>query len=349
MLDVYRFVLALCVVQGHLLAWGAPWLAWQAVFSFYVLSGFLMTLVLNQDYGFDAGGIARFAANRALRLFPVYYAVIGLTALQIAFIGPLNQLNGALVLPLTALERFANVFMAGLVGFDSSQVAERRLSPSAWSLSIELFCYMLLAVYFAKSRARLFFMLAVGAGIAAVQSISGINQPEFGFQNHYTVLQAGLAPFAVGGLAYFYRHSRLFVFSRAKLSILGLGFFLNFLIGYWSDFHKCVSGLYVAIALNLVLVPMLFSAGSKRKWQTLLGALSYPVFLSHWFVGTLVAVCLPVIAGSFLHFVLATIGSVLFSLLLHHYIDRPIQRLRAYVKQHSLIPQKQTHLGAIPG
>jgi hypothetical protein len=54
------------------------------------------------------------------------------------------------------------------------------------------------------------------------------------------------------------------------------------------------------------------------------------------------ALYLPAIAGmSLLCFVLATIGSVLFSLLLHWYIDRPIQRLRAYVKRHRLIPQKQ--------
>jgi hypothetical protein len=39
MVDAYRFVLALCVVQGHSLVRGSSWLAWQAVFSFYVLTG----------------------------------------------------------------------------------------------------------------------------------------------------------------------------------------------------------------------------------------------------------------------------------------------------------------------
>jgi peptidoglycan/LPS O-acetylase OafA/YrhL len=57
MIDVYRFILALCVVQGHLAGhYSAPWLAWQSVSSFYVLSGFLMCLVLNHVYGFTAGG-----------------------------------------------------------------------------------------------------------------------------------------------------------------------------------------------------------------------------------------------------------------------------------------------------
>jgi len=331
MLGVYRFALALLVVQGHLLAWGAPWLAWQAVFSFYLLSGFLMTLVLNQDYEFDADGVVRFAANRTLRLFPVYWAVIGLTSLHIAFVGPLDQLNGAMALPLSAAERLANVFMT-LVGFDQSQVTERRLSPSAWSLSIELFCYMLLAVYFGKTRARLFLMLAIGTAVSVVQIISDLDQPDFGFQNHYTVLQAGLIPFAVGGLAYFYRHSRLFAFSSTRLSVLCFFLSLNFLAGYWSDFHKYVAGLYVTVALNMALVPMLFSVESKRKWQTLLGALSYPVFLSHWLVGTLATIYLPIAAGSFLHFLLATLLAIMLSLALHYFIDRPVQKLRTYIK-----------------
>jgi peptidoglycan/LPS O-acetylase OafA/YrhL len=131
MIDVYRFILALCVVQGHLVGQGesAPWLAWQAVFSFYVLSGFLMSFILNQDYGFTAGGLVRFAINRWLRLFPIYYAVIGLTALYIAFIGPLNQLNQAITLPSTGTAIFANLSIVTLMGFDFDPVMQR-LSPT---------------------------------------------------------------------------------------------------------------------------------------------------------------------------------------------------------------------------
>ena len=205
MIDVYRFILALCVVQGHLLGRGeiaAP-LVWQAVFSFYVLSGFLMTLILNQDYGFTAGGLVRFAVNRWLRLFPVYYAVIGLTALYIAFVGPLNQLNKSITLPSTATAIFANLSIVTLTGFDFAPQMQR-LSPPAWSLAIEIFCYSLLAVYFAKFRSRLLFMLIAGIGIAAVQFAVNSGRPHYDFQNHYGALQAGLIPFALGGLAYFF-------------------------------------------------------------------------------------------------------------------------------------------------
>jgi peptidoglycan/LPS O-acetylase OafA/YrhL len=167
MLNTYRFILALCVLQAHLLVIGSEWLAWQAVFSFYVVSGFLITLILNQDYGFEWNGFVRFAVNRALRLLPIYYIVIGLTALAILFIGPLDQLNGSITLPYNAAEWLENLSVLGLGGFAHN--APHRLSPTAWSLAVEGFCYGLLGLFFAKSWARLLLMLAVGVVIAAAQ------------------------------------------------------------------------------------------------------------------------------------------------------------------------------------
>jgi len=338
MLDVYRFILALCVVQGHLAGAGrsAPGLSWQAVFSFYVLSGFLMSLILNQDYGFTAGGLVRFAVNRWLRLFPIYYAVIVLTALYIALIGPLTQLNGAMTLPSTGAAVFANLAIVTLTGFNFAPEMQR-LSPTTWSLAIEIFCYVLLAVYFAQSRARLLFMLIVGVGVAAVQIYIDFDQPDYGFQDHYSVLQAGLIPFALGGLAYFYRGARFYDYSGAKLGLLGLLFLANFALGYWSDFHKYVSGLYVVAVLNVMLVPMLFTQTAKHSWQKILGGLSYPIFLCHWLVGTLIVIYVPAIGGrGYMLFAAGTVGSVLLSLLLYYGVDRSIQALRTSVKRQGL-------------
>ena len=330
MIDVYRFILALCVVEGHMLGWGAA-LAWQAVFSFYVLSGFLMSLILNENYGFDAGGLVRFSLNRWLRLFPTYYAVIGLTAFYIVFIGPLTQLNGAITLPSTGAAIFANLSIVTLTGFDFTET--QRLSPTTWSLAIEIFCYFLLAVQFAKSRARLLVMLIVGAAVAAGQIFVDIDRPEYGFQNHYAALQAGLIPFALGGLAYFYRGARFYDFTGSKLALLGVLFLANFALGYWSDFHKYVSGLYVVAVLNVLLIPMLFNQPTKHYWQKLLGGLSYPIFLSHWLIGTLIVVYAPAIGGKGPALFAATaVGSLLFSLLLYYGVDRPLQALRTSIK-----------------
>lgn len=333
MIDVYRFILALCVLQAHLLADGPLWLAWQAVFSFYVLSGFLMTLILNEDYGFEWSGFFRFAANRALRLLPVYYIVIGLTALYIVFVGPLDQLNG-ITLPRDAAGWLENLSVLGLDGF--AHKAGFRLSPTAWSLAVEGFCYGLLGLYFAKSRARLLFMLAIGVVIAAAQIAGALDTPDYGLQGHYPVIQAGFIPFAVGGLACFFRRSRLFAYSHAKFAILCGLLLANFLGGYLSEFHKYVSGLYIVIVLNAALVPMLFGRPATHRWQKALGGIAYPFFLSHWAIGTLIILYIPAItAGSVVHCAVATLATILFSLLMYYGVDRQVQRIRTRIKDGS--------------
>jgi peptidoglycan/LPS O-acetylase OafA/YrhL len=338
-LDFYRFILAVLVVQTHLLGDGLPGLGWQAVFSFYVLSGFLMTLVLNEVYGFGAQGFVRFFTNRVLRLYPAYYALLLVTILFIVFVSPANQLNGALSLPQTTYGWFANIFMIGLVGIEQGQVAAQRLSPSAWSLAIELFCYALLAAYFARSRARLVALLCVGLLATAVHFALQLRTPvpQFGFLDHYTVLQAGLIPFAVGGLAYFNRYSRWFAPGRGRIGIVGLLFVGNGALVALSQFHNFVSGLYVAVVLNLFLVPMLFrydQAHGTRMWQETLGGIAYPLFISHWFIGTVIILLWSsLVPRGVAHFLVSLVASVAFSLGLYLAVDRNVEKLRTRFKQ----------------
>jgi peptidoglycan/LPS O-acetylase OafA/YrhL len=358
-IDVYRFLLALCVVQGHLFLGGPPGLAWQAVFSFYVLSGFLMTLVLNEIYGFGPRSFGRFFANRILRLYPAYYAVVLVTVLHIVFISPTNLLNGALSLPQTATEWLANVLIAGLVGIDQSQVVAHRLVPTAWSLTIELFCYALLAAYFARSKPRLWALLGGGLAITAVHF--GLQfrtaPPDYGFLDHYVVLQAGLIPFAVGGLAYFHRRSRWFEPGGRRMGILALFLLLNGGLDYLSEFHRNVSGLYIAVALNLFLVPMLFRHDEmhrKQRWQVTLGGIAYPIFISHWFVGTLVFLQFNTLAPrGVAHCLLSLAASILVSLALYLGIDRNVEKLRVRLKRPPASEQRrwpggQPVLAALP-
>lgn len=341
MLELYRFVLALCVVQGHLLAAGAPALAWQAVFSFYVLSGFLMTLVLNEVYGFGARSFARFFANRVLRLFPAYWAVLLATAFYVLWVSPANQLNGALNLPQTAMEWLANIFMVGLVGVDAGQVVAYRLVPTAWSVAIEIFCYALLAVYFARSAMRLLAMLGTGLAITAWHFLRQIwtSAADYGFMDHYTVLQAGLIPFAVGGLAYFARRSPWCQPSRGRIGVLGLLLLLNGGLAALSEFHRYVSGLYAVVALNFALIPMLFrhdEVHGKRAWQLTLGGMAYPLFIVHWLIGTLVFLAWSSLAPrGAAHFLLSLVASLVVSLALYVGVDRHVETLRLRLRQRS--------------
>ena len=74
MFGTFRLLLALMVVQSHFAggALGGP----VAVFGFFCLSGYLMTKIVNETYSDGVGGYLRFLGNRALRIYPAYYAAV---------------------------------------------------------------------------------------------------------------------------------------------------------------------------------------------------------------------------------------------------------------------------------
>ena len=72
MFGTYRILLALTVVFVHFTQI-ADLSGLYAVFGFFVLSGYLMTLIMNETYGYTAAGIGAYALNRFLRIYPIYW------------------------------------------------------------------------------------------------------------------------------------------------------------------------------------------------------------------------------------------------------------------------------------
>jgi peptidoglycan/LPS O-acetylase OafA/YrhL len=79
-MGAFRFLLAATVMLGHyfpVYPQPLPFLMYgtASVPAFYIVSGFLITLVLEERYG---GRIGLFYSNRALRIFPLYWAALAL-------------------------------------------------------------------------------------------------------------------------------------------------------------------------------------------------------------------------------------------------------------------------------
>jgi peptidoglycan/LPS O-acetylase OafA/YrhL len=68
MIEISRYILATIVAETHLWSLGPAWTGHIAVFAFYTLSGYLMTRVLHERYGFSVRGIVAFLLNRVLRI-----------------------------------------------------------------------------------------------------------------------------------------------------------------------------------------------------------------------------------------------------------------------------------------
>jgi peptidoglycan/LPS O-acetylase OafA/YrhL len=85
MFGVCRTVLAVLVVLNHIA--GAHKLGWHAVFGFYILSGYLMTLIMTRNYGYSISGTWKYFINRFLRIYPIYWAACLLSLLLISLLG----------------------------------------------------------------------------------------------------------------------------------------------------------------------------------------------------------------------------------------------------------------------
>ena len=111
MFGLLRTILALLVMAGHLLD------TWQigtyAVFGFYMISGYLMTHIMHESYGFHLAGRWSFACNRFLRLYPLYWCAALITILLIIVVGKdyVSSYNASIFLPETLTDYLANMTM----------------------------------------------------------------------------------------------------------------------------------------------------------------------------------------------------------------------------------------------
>ena len=82
MFGTYRLILAFMVIFLHLAGW--PGFGEYAVFTFFCLSGFLMTFIINENYGHTKEGRKKYLFNRLLRIYPLYLCA-GIFSLVVIF------------------------------------------------------------------------------------------------------------------------------------------------------------------------------------------------------------------------------------------------------------------------
>jgi peptidoglycan/LPS O-acetylase OafA/YrhL len=333
-IELGRFALSLVVAQAHLYPLNAPWLAWMAVFGFYTLSGYLMTRVLNESYGFSWSGTLAFAINRVLRLWPAYLAVVALSLTLLAFANP-SPLYNVLRLPESAEEWLVNFTVMGFTGFDIRSMAARAaLAPNAWSLAVELVCYVLLALGFARSPGRLWLLAGLGALALTASTALCLADPSpahgpYCFQNRYAVVQAGFIPFAIGGLVYFHQQTlaplvhgyALSLASMLAIAVIALVEPLRYTVA------PLVGSLLVGTWLVLVL-PRDFSS----RFTDFFGRASYHLFISHWVIGSFLVVGFGLSRAAPALLFLSVAGGLLLSCLLvplEHAIEQVRRRIAA--------------------
>lgn len=338
-MGIARFFLSLCVVMFHLTAI-VPNVGLFAVNFFYVISGFLMTLVLQESYKFDGW---RFATNRFLRLYPGY-AVIAVTALLIFHLFPsypafhpswdgqadFGSWMGNLFIVPWAFLSDPTVHVTPFI----SEGFYFRIIPSTWSVAVELVCYFLVWLVGARSIKGAIALTMFGTVWHVYIFVTG-GLPTL----RYGPVPAAALPFGLGCLAYFIS-VRFSVAKKVPLSaILGV-ITLLFVANWWSsivspDIFSSVqfylnTGLAFALALS---VNRRRFQGTPAKFDKFLGDLAYPMFLGHYVFAFAALQLLGIEQhrGWIVFFIGAT-ATILASSLIVVCVDRKIESLRKRIK-----------------
>lgn len=309
MLGVIRFFLATCVIAFHL-SGRIPHLGLLAVNFFFVISGYLITLILHKTYHFD---FKRFALNRALRLYPTYYffALISVLlffipingATSLGFYGAWNgeykagdMLGNIFIFPFS----FMNDISVKSLPFDwvlsISEVRFRWISTS-WSVGVELTCYLILFLFSARN--ALCSTISLAVSLAFITYISLSNKDILFI---YSSFISPLLPFSLGAIGFF-ASEKIEINKFIKLTNLKkqtaacVSLIVLFLFNWaWAVSYQggnlFTSPPFFLNSIIAMLAVMLFHKtklnGFSGKLTSTLGDLSYPIFLCHFIIAYLV-------------------------------------------------------------
>lgn len=314
-MGTFRFLLAFFVAISHLWAnmFGGP--AAYAVWGFFVLSGFLMTEILRHKYGFAVQGLQKYAYNRFLRIFPLYYlsALMGLISIIVLaryHIDP-KALNPQFYMPNSFVSWFVNITLLPISSGGGALV------PVSGALAVEVGVYLLIP-FMAYSKnaawlgAILSFLLSCKMGMTVET-----------FAARYSDFLTGYFAFAIGALINHYKNElERIAMPTISLLVWGVHCLAIGVISTWPWTY----GLYISVLLSAWAVISLYRI-KPSKIDTLLGDLSYPVYLLHTTVGAWFLFWFDA-TRSLSFFISAFIMTTAFSWILLICFDHPIQKLK---------------------
>ncbi|MBN4073864.1 acyltransferase [Beggiatoa alba] len=337
MFGTYRTLLALMVVALHL--GGVPVIGGYAVFGFYILSGYLMTLIMQTSYGYTFSGMRRYAENRFLRIYPMYWLSVLFSLVLIYFVGEdfSSNYHAAIYFPSDFTEIIRNI----LLFFPFIETP--RLTPPAWALTVEIFFYILIGLGLSKNRTIVLYWVAISVSYHVVALYL-----DFGWKHRYFTIAAASLPFSAGAFIYYYKQEMLEILSRLKGRdqeylpyVIFCGILLNWFVGHMLESSRGVF-FYSNFVLCAIMVVVLCERKTlpylNRKFDKWMGDFSYPIYLIHYQVGLVVVVLLGMAGFTYerpdLMLALISIPFVfLVSWGLTVTVEKPIEVIRARIKK----------------
>lgn len=335
MFGTYRILLALMVVYLHFT--GSTFFAGHyAVFGFFTLSGYLMTLILQKNYGYSLSGLAGYAVNRLLRIYPMYWVSM-LLAIGVLLIIHREgaALGGKFFMPRDLTQWFQNIAL--FVTRDTKP----QVIVVAWTLSIELFYYLLIGLGISRTRKITALWLAVSILYTGYMAVTGTP-----FGDRFFTFSAATMPFSMGAAMYHWKKELTGIFSlvakhpAAPLICTGI-FLANGMVGHTLGTYESYN-FYLNIPLCALVHISLYERQElllvSRNFDKFMGDLSYPLYLIHVPLGwVMLYFCLqlglPFTSISLSAFFAFLPVTMIITALLSLLVEQRIESLRNIVKQ----------------
>jgi peptidoglycan/LPS O-acetylase OafA/YrhL len=352
-----RFLLALAVAGGHAASFFGFSAAWilpgsRAVQIFYIISGFLMAMILNGKYADSPHGNWIFYTNRAVKIFAPYFAILAVT-IAICLLSKLVTGNallleswfaeaGSMTFSTWAFALLTNIFIIGqewaflliyrtgslyysLQAFAEPPTAFQFIVIGpAWTLSLELMFY-LIAPFIVRRHILLIAALAYASYYYRFEAY------HFGYYSeatNYRFFPFELSLFLYGSICF--RLGKVLLPTDAKTSAAMAAAVVTLIVFLPRHFLENQYQLYAIVG---VLLPALFDFSRRSNWDRSLGGLSYPLYLVHWpvfaFIASLVRAIDPSSIGKIAAFPIVAIAiAIAASVLINRYIVNPIDDWR---------------------
>ena len=314
-LGAFRLMLAIFVAVSHLYDKMIHGPAAYAVWGFYLLSGYLMSLILNEKYSFNTVGLIAFFTNRAIRIYPAYLTALILGVFTLYYLNILGissqQFNPQFQIPQTFINWIHAFTVLPFIPLGGLPVS------TSHALSLEIGMYLLAPLICRnKSSALLCFILSL-----VINFNLGFHSSSFA--DRYASFLPSLLAFSAGSLLYYFRGTLVrFRMPFGSLMAWLLYCFIWLLYPSW----PWTFGLYVSLILSAWVVISLVDF--KSKSDVLMGDLSYPVYLFHTTIAAIVGTVFELKTRSLLFCLAGITVTIIISYFIAFYIEKPARKIR---------------------
>lgn len=265
-MGIYRFFLAILVLLSHIgIAFYGREIGVFAVVSFFLLSGYVMTALIDRHYS-DRSRINTFYLDRVMRLFPQFIFYLCATLVMAAIAHPTSPYLS----DLTPSKILLNLLMVPLNFFQYFPGAQ--IIPQAWSLGLESQFYIAIPLILVFGLRTPVFLASFAFFLLAYFGV--LNSDTWG----YRMLPGTFFMFLFGS----------FIYRRTDVRVVTVAYITVCALFAWVVSHPSLQFPYtLEVLAGLIFgipVVRLLAKVNFGPLEDFAGNLSYGVFLNHFFV-----------------------------------------------------------------